>query len=167
MKKIVFVCHGNICRSPMAEAIFRDMLEKRGVTDCFEVDSAAVSAEELGNPVYPAAQTELARRGLPRSGHRAWQLTKADYDRYDFFIGMDMDNVYRMQRIFGGDKKKKIGLLLAFTASPAEVEDPWYTGRFPYVFDEIQRGCEALLDELLQERTQAQPRKDRAAEERQ
>ena len=151
MKRIVFVCHGNICRSPMAEAIFRDLLEKRGLLDRYSADSAAVSDEELGNPVYPAAQTELARHGLPRSTHKAWQLTSGDYDRFDFFIGMDMDNVYRMQRIFGGDRKKKIGLLLAYTDHPREVEDPWYTGRFGYVFDEIAEGCSALLDELLRD----------------
>ena len=149
MKRIVFVCHGNICRSPMAESIFRDMLEKQHLDARYAVDSAAVSAEELGNPVYPAAQTELARHGLPRSAHRAWQLAREDYDRYDFFIGMDMDNVYRMQRIFGGDRQKKIGLLLAYPDTPREVEDPWYTGRFSHVYDEIERGCRALLDALL------------------
>ena len=150
MKKILFVCHGNICRSPMAEAIFRDMLDKQGLSDQFLVDSAAVSSEELGHPVYPAAQTELRRRGLPASAHRAWQLSRGDYDRYDFFIGMDTDNVYRMQRIFGGDRDKKIGLLLAFTDRPREVEDPWYTGRFGFVFDEITEGCAALLAQLTQ-----------------
>ena len=150
MKKILFVCHGNICRSPMAEAIFRDMLDKQGLSDQFLVDSAAVSSEELGHPVYPAAQTELRRRGLPASTHRAWQLSRGDYDRYDFFIGMDTDNVYRMQRIFGGDRDKKIGLLLAFTDRPREVEDPWYTGRFGFVFDEITEGCAALLAQLTQ-----------------
>ncbi len=160
MTRIVFVCHGNICRSPMAEAIFRDLLEKRGLTNRFSVDSAAVSAEELGNPVYPAAQSELARRGLPRSAHTAWQLSPGDYDRFDFFVGMDMDNVYRMQRIFGGDKKKKIGLLLAYTDRPREVEDPWFTGRFAYVFDEIEEGCKAFLEELVRDGEKAQRKTD-------
>lgn len=135
----------------MAEAIFRNMLRERGLEDAFQVDSAAVSAEELGNPVYPAAQAEMKRRGLPESAHRAWQISREDYDRYDFFIGMDMDNVYRMQRIFGGDRKRKIGLLLAYTDDPREVEDPWYTGRFGYVYGEIEKGCRALLTEILRD----------------
>ena len=133
----------------MAEAVFKNLVRERGVEDWFLVDSAAVSAEELGHPVYPAAQAELRRRGLGASSHRAWQLSRADYDRYDLLIGMDMDNVCRMQRIFGGDRQKKIGLLLAYTDTPREVEDPWYTGRFSYVYDEIERGCRALLDALL------------------
>ena len=149
MKSIVFVCHGNICRSPMAEAVFRDMLDRRGLTARYQVDSAAVSAEELGNPVYPEAQAELVRRGLPRSVHRAWQLCRADYDRYDYFLCMDMDNLRRMRVIFGGDPQKKTGLLLSYTNRPREVEDPWYTGRFDFVFDEISEGCCAFLDELL------------------
>lgn len=151
MKRIVFVCHGNICRSPIAEAVFRDLLKKQGLSERYCVDSAAVSDEELGNPVYPAAQTELERRGLPRSTHIAWQLSKEDYDRFDFFIGMDMDNIYRMQRIFGGDRNHKIGLLLAYTDHPREVEDPWFSGRFVQVFDEIAEGCQALLDELIRD----------------
>ena len=151
MKSIVFVCHGNICRSPMAEVIFRNMLEKQGLTDRFTVDSAAVSSEELGNPVYSPAQRELARHGLPRSDHRAWKLSRADYDRYDCFVGMDMDNVRRMRYIFGGDDQGKISLLLHYTDRPGDVEDPWYTLRFDHVFDEITRGCQSLLAELLRE----------------
>ena len=149
MKKVLFVCHGNICRSPMAEAAFRHMLEERGLGERFAVDSAAVSAEEIGNPVYPEANRTLVAHGLPASNHHAWQLTRADYDRYDFFIGMDQENIYRMRQIFGGDSQHKVGLLLAYTEHPREVEDPWYTGRFDRVFDLITQGCQALLEALL------------------
>ena len=149
MIKILFLCHGNICRSPMAEAVFRHMLEERGLGERFAVDSAAVSAEEIGNPVYPEANRTLVAHGLPASNHHAWQLTRADYDRYDFFIGMDQENIYRMRQIFGGDSQRKVGLLLAYTEHPREVEDPWYTGRFDRVFDLITQGCQALLETLL------------------
>ena len=147
--KVLFICHGNICRSPMAEAVFRHMLEERGLGERFAVDSAAVSAEEIGNPVYPEANRTLVAHGLPASNHHAWQLTRADYDRYDFFIGMDQENIYRMRQIFGGDSQHKVGLLLAYTEHPREVEDPWYTGRFDRVFDLITQGCQALLEALL------------------
>lgn len=149
MIKVLFICHGNICRSPMAEAVFRHMLEERGLGERFAVDSAAVSAEEIGNPVYPEANRTLVAHGLPASNHHAWQLTRADYDRYDFFIGMDQENIYRMRQIFGGDSQRKVGLLLAYTEHPQEVEDPWYTGRFDRVFDLITQGCQALLEALL------------------
>lgn len=149
MIRILFICHGNICRSPMAEAVFRHMLEERGLGERFAVDSAAVSAEEIGNPVYPEANRTLVAHGLPASNHHAWQLTRADYDRYDFFIGMDQENIYRMRQIFGGDSQRKVGLLLAYTEHPREVEDPWYTGRFDRVFDLITQGCQALLETLL------------------
>ena len=149
MTKILFVCHGNICRSPTAEAVFRHMLEERGLGERFAVDSAAVSAEEIGNPVYPEANRTLVAHGLPASNHHAWQLTRADYDRYDFFIGMDQENIYRMRQIFGGDSQRKVGLLLSYTEHPREVEDPWYTGRFDRVFDLITQGCQALLEALL------------------
>ena len=148
MKKVLFVCHGNICRSPMAEYVMKE-LEERGLGERFAVDSAAVSAEEIGNPVYPEANRTLVAHGLPASNHHAWQLTRADYDRYDFFIGMDQENIYRMRQIFGGDSQRKVGLLLAYTEHPREVEDPWYTGRFDRVFDLITQGCQALLEALL------------------
>ena len=156
MVKILFLCHGNICRSPMAEAVFRDMLKRRGLSERYEVDSAAVSSEEVGNPVDFSANRELERHGLPRSEHRAWQITREDYDRYDYFIGMDRDNVIRMRMIFGGDEKGKTGMLMGFTDEPREIEDPWFTGRFEHVYEEIVEGCEALLEELLRDERSAQ-----------
>ena len=152
MTNILFVCHGNICRSPMAEYILKNLAAGAGAAERFEIDSAAVSREEIGNPVHPGTQRELARHGLPRSGHRAWQLGKADYDRYDLFIGMDRENLRRMERIFGGDPLHKIALLMAYTGEPREIEDPWYTDRYDVVYDEVDAGCEALLNELEQER---------------
>ena len=106
----------------------------------------------MRNPVHPGTQRELARHGLPRSGHCAWQLGKADYDRYDLFIGMDRENLRCMERIFGGDPLHKIALLMAYTGEPREIEDPWYTDRYDVVYDEVDAGCEALLNELEQER---------------
>ena len=148
MKKILFVCHGNICRSPMAEAIFRDMLDKQGLSDRFLVNSAAVSDEELGRPVYPAAQTELRRRGLPESAHRAWQLRREDYDRYDYLVGMDSANLRNMRRICGGDPQEKLHLLMDFTDRPGDVADPWYTGDFDATWRDVDAGCRALLAAL-------------------
>ena len=152
MIEVLFICHGNICRSPMAEYVFAAKVRERRLEWAYTADSAAVSAEEIGNPVHPGTQRELARHGLSRSGHRAWQLGKADYDRYDLFIGMDRENLRRMERIFGGDPLHKIALLMAYTDAPREIEDPWYTDRYDVVYDEVDAGCEALLNELEQER---------------
>ena len=147
MKKIMFVCHGNICRSPMAEIIFRDMAERRGVANRFSVASSATSSEEIrngmGNPVYPSAREELRKHGLSAGDKRAVQLKKSDYRAYDLFVGMDANNMRNMLRIFGGDPEGKVRKLLA-----ADVQDPWYTGNFDVVFREIYAGCEALLSEL-------------------
>ena len=149
MKKIMFVCHGNICRSPMAEIIFRDMAERRGVADRFSVASSATSSEEIwngvGNPVYPPAREELRKHGLSAGDKRAVQLKKSDYRASDLFVGMDANNMRNMLRIFGGDPEGKVRKLLA-----ADVQDPWYTGNFDVVFCEIYAGCEALLVELEQ-----------------
>ena len=149
MKKIMFVCHGNICRSPMAEIIFRDMAEKRGISDRFFVTSSATSSEEIlsgvGNPVYPPAREELKKHGLSAGSKRAVQLNKSDYGTYDLFVGMDANNLRNMLRIFGGDPEGKVRKLLV-----SDVQDPWYTGNFDVVFREIYTGCEALLSELEQ-----------------
>ncbi len=147
MKKIMFVCHGNICRSPMAEIIFRDMAEKRGVADRYFVASCATSSEEIwngvGNPVYPPAREELKKHGLSAGDKRAAQLKRSDYGAYDLFVGMDENNVRNMLRIFGCDPEGKVRKLLA-----TDVQDPWYTGNFDVVFREIYAGCETLLSEL-------------------
>lgn len=156
MIKVLFICHGNICRSPMAEAVFRHMLEQRGLAGQFQVDSAAVSSEEIGAPVDPAANAELEKHGVPRSGHRARQLSREDYDRFDYILGMDMDNYYRMKRLFGSDPQKKVGLLMAYTPRPREIEDPWYTGKFAQAYTEIAEGCQAFLAELLRDGARAQ-----------
>ena len=147
MKKIMFVCHGNICRSPMAEIIFRDMTEKRGIADRYVVASSATSSEEIwngvGNPVYPPAREELRKHGLSVGDKRAVQLKKSDYGAHDLFVGMDENNIRNMLRIFGGDPEGKVRKLL-----PTDVQDPWYTGNFGVVFREIHAGCETLLSEL-------------------
>lgn len=149
MKKVMFVCHGNICRSPMAEIIFRDLAEKRGIADRYVVASSATSSEEIlsgvGNPVYPPARGELRKHGLSAGDKRAVQLKKSDYGAYDLFVGMDENNVRNMLRIFGGDPEGKVRKLL-----PTDVQDPWYTGNFDVVFRELCAGCETLLTELEQ-----------------
>ena len=148
----MFVCHGNICRSPMAEFIFKKMLIDSGLQDCFEVCSSATSSEEIyqgiGNPIYPPARRELERRGIPYEERHAVQLTKNDYDKYEFFVGMDSANIRNMHRIFGTDKENKIFKLMEFTERGGDVADPWYSDRFDIAFDDICDGCRALLHRL-------------------
>lgn len=147
MIKILFVCHGNICRSPMAEFIMKDMVKKAGLEDRFEIASAATSAEEIGNPVYPPAKRELAAHGIGCKGKTARQICRADYDRWDLLIGMENYNIRNMLRVFGSDPESKIRLLLSFAGSGAEIDDPWYTGRFSEVYAQIETGCRALLEQ--------------------
>ena len=153
MIKIMFVCHGNICRSPMAEFIFKDMVNKRGLHNEFFVSSSATSTEEIwgdiGNPVYPPAKKELAKHGLSCEGKRAVQLRKSDYEKYDFFIGMDSANVRNMIRIFGDDPENKISKLMDHTSRGGDVTDPWYSRRFDIAYRDIYDGCEALLKSLV------------------
>jgi len=143
--KIMFVCHGNICRSPMAEIIMRDLVMKAGLSDKISVASSATSTEEIGNPVYPPARRELSRHSLSSDGKHAVQLTRADYSKYDYFIGMDSANIRNMHRIFGSDPDSKILKLLDLTESGGDVADPWYTGGFDETYRDCLRGCEALL----------------------
>lgn len=150
MTRILFICHGNICRSPMAEFVMKDMVHKRGWDDCFEIASAATSREELGNPVYPPARRKLAEHGISCSGHHARQMTKTDYDRYDTIIGMDHANIRNIQRTTGGDPEQKVSLLLDHTDRPGqEVADPWYTGNFEETWCDVVEGCEALLNRIM------------------
>ena len=153
MKKIMFVCHGNICRSPMAEFILKDMAENGGVE--LLVASSATSTEEIrngiGNPVYPPAREELARHGLSCTGKRAVQLKAEDYGKYDLFVGMDSANIRNMHRILGGDPQGKIRKLMDYTPRGGDVADPWYSDRFDIAYRDIYDGCRALLDALKSE----------------
>ncbi len=152
MKRIMFVCHGNICRSPMAEFIFKKMLSEEELTERFVVASSATSTEEIwgdvGNPVYPPAKRELLKHGITCEGKRAVQLKKSDYDKYDYFIAMDSMNVRNIMRIFGSDKDGKVSRLLDHTDEKRDVADPWYTDRFDVTYSDIEKGCRALLKEL-------------------
>ena len=151
VKKILFVCLGNICRSPMAEFVFRDLVQKRGLEGRFQAASAATSAEELGNPVHPGTRRRLAREGISTQGKRAALLTPEDYARYDLLIGMEERNLAAMRRILGGDPEGKLRRLLDFSPRPRDIADPWYTGDFDRTYDDVLEGCQALLDSLLAE----------------
>ena len=145
MVKILFICLGNICRSPMAEFVMKDLVRKAGKTREFRIESAATSDEETGNPVYPPARRELAAHGISCAGKTARRLEKRDYNEYDYLIGMEEANLRSMRRICGGDPEGKMHLLLDFADIPGEIDDPWYTGKFPEVYEQILAGCEGLL----------------------
>ena len=150
MTKILFVCHGNICRSPMAEFVMKDMVKEQGLCDSFEISSAATSTEEIGNPVYPPVRKLLGEKGLSCKGKTARQITKADYDYYDYIIAMEQYNLRNMRYIFPADTENKIHLMLDFTDNPRDVSDPWYTGRYEEAFRDITEGCRALLEKTVQ-----------------
>jgi len=145
---ILFVCHGNICRSPMAEFVMKQLVEEAGRSDEFTIASAATSTEEIGNPVYPPARRKLAEHGIGCAGKTARQMTRADYDRYDLLVGMDEANIRNMRRISGGDPEGKIHQLLDFTERPGEVADPWYTGNFDATWRDVLEGCQCLLNKI-------------------
>ena len=151
MIKILFVCHGNICRSPMAEFVMKDLVNREGLADGFEIASAATSSEELGNPVYPPARRKLAEHGISCAGKTARRMTREDYEKYDFLIGMDHANIWNMTRIAGGDPENRIRLLLDFAGRHEEVADPWYTGDFEETWNDVLEGCTALLRHLRQQ----------------
>ena len=149
MIKIMFVCHGNICRSPMAEFVFRDMVQKMGLTDQFHIASSATSTEEIGNHVHRGTRKKLAEYGISPDGKCAIQLQKADYDEYDYIIAMDSNNIRNLSRIIGHDKDGKVSRLLDFTNRLGDIADPWYTGNFDDTYDDVREGCAALLKQII------------------
>lgn len=149
MIKILFICHGNICRSPMAEYVFRAMIQKAGLADRILTASAAVSTEEIGNPVHPGTRKILREHGIFADGKYAVRLEQSDYDRYDYLIGMDQSNIRSMNQILGGDPEGKLHRLLDFTKHPGDIADPWYTGDFNATYRDVAEGCRELLLQLL------------------
>jgi protein-tyrosine phosphatase len=151
MIKILFICHGNICRSPMAEFVLKDMVQKEGIANEFYIASAATSTEEIGNPVHHGTRSKLAQVGISTTGKYAVQMKRSDYQEYDYIIGMDSWNYRNMLRIAGKDKEKKISLLLDYTDHPRDVADPWYTGDFEKTYEDVLAGCQGFLAFLRQQ----------------
>ena len=148
MTKILFVCHGNICRSPMAEFVMKYLVHKAGRDSEFVIDSAATSTEEIGNGMHRGTVQKLREQGVPFTDHRARQITAADYEKYDYLIGMDEENIFNMQRRWNGDPLGKVHLLLNYCGCSDEVADPWYTGNFDATWADVYAGCVAMLDQL-------------------
>ncbi len=149
MIKILFVCHGNVCRSTMSQFVFQDMVNKCGRQGEFHIDSAATSREEIGNGPHYGTVRKLKEEGIPVLHHRARQMIRQDYDKYDYLIGMDSANIRNMNRIAGGDSEGKIYKLLEFAGEEREIADPWYTGNFDRTYEDVTKGCEALLKKFL------------------
>lgn len=147
--KILFVCHGNICRSPMAEFIMKKLVSDRGLEHEFEIASCATSTEEIGNSVYPPAKKILSAHGISCKGKTARKMVKEDYRYYDYIVGMDRFNFRNLTVFFDYDKDSKISLLMSHTNRPGDVDDPWYSGDFKTAFDDIYEGCLGLLDEIV------------------
>jgi len=146
--RILFVCHGNICRSPMAEFVMKHLVKEAGLEAYFHIESAATSTEEIGNSVYPPARRKLAEHGIGCQGKTARQMTRSDYDCFDLLVGMDSWNIRNMNRICGGDPDGKIVMLMDYTDRPGDVADPWYTGDFETTWKDVLEGCQGLLDAI-------------------
>lgn len=155
MIKVIFICHGNICRSPMAEFILKDLVKKHGLEDMFYIASAATSTEEIGNPVYPPARRKLMEHGISCEGKRARQMTRADYDKFDYLLAAEERNLINMKRITGGDPDGKMYRILDFSDRPGNIADPWYSGDFDTAYRDILRGCEAFLHRVCADKNDA------------
>ena len=151
MIKVLFICHGNICRSTMAESIFAHMVKERHLDHLLEINSAATSREEIGHPPHHGTVNKLRQAGIPVVPHKAVQMTKEDYNNYDYLIGMDTANIRNMQRICGGDPEGKIYKMLSFAGSSRDVADPWYTGDFDATYNDVMSGCKGLLERMSKE----------------
>ena len=149
MKKILFVCHGNICRSPMAEFVMKDLVQHAGLENEIFVASAACRRDEIGSDTYLGTREKLDEMGMPYEKRRAVQITKANYDSYDFIVAMDMENIRDLDRLSGGDPQKKICRLMEFAGEARDVADPWYTGDFDTTYMDVLKGCKALLKSLI------------------
>ena len=152
MIKVLFVCLGNICRSPMAEYIFKDMVKKKGLEKQFSIASAATSHEEIGNDMHYGTKDKLEEKGIPYAKHKARRIEKQDYEKYDYIIGMEESNIRNIQRIVGNDKDNKIYKLLDFSKNPRDIADPWYTGNFTVTYQDIVEGCTGFLEYLEKEK---------------
>ena len=150
MIRVLFVCHGNICRSTMAQYVMQYLVDKRGLSDCFYIDSAATSREEIGNGVHHGTRAKLREVGIPCGDHRARQMTRGDYEEYDYLIGMDTWNIKNLHRMLKGDPEGKVYKLLAFAGDGRDIADPWYTGNFDETYRDVTEGCQALMMFLLE-----------------
>ncbi len=148
MIKVLFICHGNICRSPMAEFVLKEMVKEKGIEGNFYIESAAISYEEIGNPVYPPVKRLLESLGIDCSNKHARIMTKNDYEEFDYILGMDISNIYGIKRIIGEDSSNKVHLLMEYTGENTEVSDPWYTRDFNEAYNDIYRGCKAFLESI-------------------
>ncbi len=149
MIKVLFICHGNICRSTMAQFVFQDMVNQHGLSDCFRIESKATSTEELGNGPHYGTVRKMQEMNIPVLPHRAEQMRRKDYQDYDYIIGMDHWNYQNIMRIIGKDRANKVSLLLDWTDNPRDIADPWYTGNFDLTYEDVREGCEALLQSLM------------------